>query len=59
MSDQTEVIVSHISSDTQQAGVSANSPGSAGLRFESLFPLHLNLAAKPRRKYSFHQITKD
>jgi hypothetical protein len=36
MSDQSETIVSHISSDTQQAGVSANSPDYAGLRFKSL-----------------------
>ena len=43
MSDQTETVVSPIGYDTQQAGVSANSPDSAGLRFESLSPLHLTL----------------
>lgn len=47
MSDQTEAIsshiVSHISSNTQQAGVSANSPDSAGLCFETLSRLHLSL----------------
>ena len=47
MPDQTPTIsnhiVSHISSDTQRAGVSANSPDSADLRFESLSRLHLTL----------------
>jgi hypothetical protein len=39
MLDQTPTI----SSDTQQAGVSANSPDSTNLRFESLSRLHLTL----------------
>jgi len=43
MSDQTEAIVSHISNNTQRAGVSANSPGSADLRFASLSRLLLSL----------------
>jgi hypothetical protein len=43
MSDQSETIVNHISSDTQQAVVSADSPDSAGLRFKSIARLYLTL----------------
>ena len=59
MLDQAPTISSHISKNTQRADVSANNSGSVELRFESLSRLHINLAVKTRRKYSFHQITND